>query len=182
MTQGVDPAVRVLPQAELAVLLESRRSKGQKIVFTNGVFDLIHTGHLRYLAEARALGDLLVVAVNSDDSVRRLKGPKRPIISERERAKILAALEVVDYVTSFNEDTPFNVINLLQPDVLVKGGDYTPDTVVGKDIVEARGGRVVCIPLVVGKSSSNVIQRVLDADEVAKKFKESQQGESRGAS
>lgn len=151
------------PSAELAKLLEAHRARKEKIVFTNGVFDLVHPGHIRYLRAARAKGDLLVVALNSDASVRRIKGPLRPILPENERVKILASLDMVDYVTLFDEDTPFEVIKLLQPDVLVKGGDYAVNEIVGRDIVEARGGQVLNLELVEGVSSTNIIQRILDS-------------------
>ena len=137
------------------------KSRGKKVVFTNGCFDLLHPGHTRYLAEARRLGDALVVAVNSDRSVRALKGPGRPIQPEDERAEILAALEVVDYVTIFDDDTPRTVIARMLPNVLVKGGDWGPDEIVGRAEVEAAGGRVVSVSLTAGYSTSAMIQEVL---------------------
>jgi D-beta-D-heptose 7-phosphate kinase / D-beta-D-heptose 1-phosphate adenosyltransferase len=132
----------------------------KKIVFTNGCFDILHVGHKRYLEQAATLGDILVVGINSDDSVRRLKGPDRPINTEQDRAEILCALGFVDYVVIFNEDTPYELIKKIQPDVLVKGGDYKPDNVVGRDIVEARGGRLELIHFVDGKSTTNIINKI----------------------
>ena len=132
----------------------------KKIVFTNGCFDILHVGHKRYLQQAAALGDILIIGVNSDDSVRRLKGPGRPVNSEQDRAEILSALGFVDYVVIFDEDTPYELIKQIQPDVLVKGGDYKPDEVVGRDIVEARGGRLELIQFVEGKSTTNIINKI----------------------
>ncbi len=134
--------------------------KEQKIVFTNGCFDILHVGHIRYLQEAAQLGDILIIGLNSDESVRRLKGPERPINNEMERAEMLCALGFVDYVAIFDDDTPINLINTIQPDVLVKGGDYSPDEVVGKKEVEERGGKLVLIPFVEGKSTTNIIEKI----------------------
>lgn len=131
-------------------------------MFTNGVFDLLHPGHVDVLVAARRSGDLLVVGVNSDASVRRLKGPSRPVRNETERALILAALECVDAVVVFDEDTPLELVRAIEPDVIVKGGDYNPDTVVGADVVRARGGRVVIVPLTPGHSTTSTIARVRD--------------------
>jgi D-beta-D-heptose 7-phosphate kinase/D-beta-D-heptose 1-phosphate adenosyltransferase len=136
-----------------------RRARG-RVVFTNGVFDLLHPGHIDILSNARAQGDALVVGVNSDDSVRRLKGPSRPVRNERERAYVLAALSDVDAVVVFDEDTPLELIRRLRPDVLVKGGDYTRATVVGADDVESWGGRVVIVPLVPGQSTTSIIEKL----------------------
>lgn len=135
-------------------------NQNKKIVFTNGCFDILHIGHKRYLQEAASLGDLLIVGVNSDDSVRRLKGPDRPVNSEQDRAEMLSALGFVDYVVIFGEDTPYELIKKIQPDVLVKGGDYKPEEVVGRDIVEARGGRLELIQFVEGKSTTNIINKI----------------------
>lgn len=146
----------------LATILEQERTKGKSVVFTNGCFDLLHAGHVKYLQAARRLGDLLVMGLNSDASVRRLKGPKRPLIGEDERAHILAALDCIDYVCLFDEDTPLELITALRPQVLVKGGDYTPEGVVGKELVESYGGRVELIPFVDGKSTTNIIEKVLE--------------------
>lgn len=131
------------------------------LCFTNGCFDLIHPGHVQYLADVRALGDFLVVGLNSDASVARLKGPGRPLQDERARARVLLGLRSVDAVVRFAEDTPFELISALQPDLLAKGGDYTPGTVVGRDVVEARGGRVAIIPFLEGHSTSAIVERIL---------------------
>jgi rfaE bifunctional protein nucleotidyltransferase chain/domain len=146
---------------ELRPLLAILRAAGKKIVFTNGCFDLIHTGHTRYLAIARSFGDILLVAVNSDASVSTIKGEKRPINSQQERAEALAALESVDFVTIFSEPDPYKVISALQPDVLVKGGDWPIEKIVGRDVVEARGGKVVNVPFVEGQSTTGIIERIL---------------------
>ncbi len=132
----------------------------QKIVFTNGCFDVLHFGHVHYLLEAKKLGDILVVGLNSDDSVRRLKGPSRPINGEKERAFVLASLSFVDYVVLFEEDTPENLIKAVRPDVLVKGGDYTLDQIVGADYMRQNGGIVTTIPFVEGYSSSRIIEQL----------------------
>lgn len=147
--------------AELKPLLGILRATGKRSVFTNGCFDLIHTGHTRYLAAARALGDILIVAVNSDSSVRTIKGEKRPINSQEDRAETLAALESVDFVTIFDEPDPYRVISELQPDVLVKGGDWPVEKIIGRDIVEAQGGKVVTIPFVEGASTTGIIEKIL---------------------
>jgi len=152
---------KVMTSRQLAPILEAARGQKKRIVFTNGCFDLIHVGHTRYLQAAKQLGDLLVVGINSDASVRSLnKAPDRPIVSESQRAEVLAALGCVDYVVVFTEPDPLNVITALQPDVLVKGGDWTPDRIVGRDIVEQRGGTVKTIPLVPGMSTTSLIQRI----------------------
>ncbi|MDD6185026.1 MAG: D-glycero-beta-D-manno-heptose 1-phosphate adenylyltransferase [Bacteroidales bacterium] len=132
----------------------------QKVVFTNGCFDVLHFGHVHYLLEAKKLGDILVVGLNSDNSVRRLKGPARPINGENERAFVLAALSFVDYITVFEEDTPLNLIKIVQPEVLVKGGDYALDQIVGADFVSQNGGIVTTIPFVEGYSSSRIIEQL----------------------
>ena len=146
----------------LANLIAVEKARGRQVVFTNGCFDLLHAGHVKYLQAARRLGDLLIMGLNSDASVRRLKGPRRPLIAEDERAHILAALDCIDYVCLFDEDTPLELISALKPHILVKGGDYTPEGVVGKDIVESYGGRVELIPFVDGKSTTNIIEKVLE--------------------
>jgi D-beta-D-heptose 7-phosphate kinase/D-beta-D-heptose 1-phosphate adenosyltransferase len=135
------------------------RAEPCRVIFTNGVFDILHAGHVTYLEEARALGDVLVVGLNSDDSVRRLKGPTRPVNTQEDRARVLGALRCVDHVIVFDDDTPLAVITALIPDVLVKGGDYTRDTVVGADVVEHYGGSVVIIPLLEGRSTTSIIAR-----------------------
>lgn len=143
---------------KLKKILKDRQNK--TIVFTNGCFDLFHVGHARYLREAAKLGDILIVGVNSDASVKRLKGEERPIISENERMELLTSLEFVSYVISFEEDTPYNVIKEIQPDIIAKGGDYKPEEVVGKDIVEKRNGKVVICPLIESKSTTNIIKKI----------------------
>ncbi len=151
----------LLSRADLAARCRDLQAQGRRIVFTNGCFDLLHRGHTRYLAQARALGDLLVVGLNSDASVEALKGPGRPILPAEARAEVLAALRAVDYVVLFDERTPERLIGALQPDVLVKGGDWAPDQIVGRDVVEGRGGRVRALPYVDGASTSEIIQRIL---------------------
>ena len=146
----------------LAVLMEAEKSCGKKIVFTNGCFDLLHAGHVKYLQKARLLGDILVLGLNSDASVRRLKGEKRPLIGEDERAQILSALDCVDYVVIFEEDTPIKLISAIKPDILAKGGDYAPDAVVGKELVESYGGKLELVSFVDGKSTTNIIEKVLE--------------------
>src|SRR5215207_1212513 len=136
------------------------RATGKRLVFTNGVFDLLHVGHVRYLAQARALGDALLVAINSDRTVRELKGPDRPIFNGAERAEILAALRCVDYVTVFDDISPRSLIARLLPDVLVKGGDYDLDQIHGRDEVEAAGGNVISLPFVQGASTTTLIERI----------------------
>lgn len=149
----------ITTSGELTELVEALRGAQQRIVFTNGVFDILHAGHTTYLDAARALGDVLIVGLNSDSSVKRLKGPDRPINTEIDRATVLSALHSVDHVVLFGQDTPIELITMIVPDVLVKGGDYTRQTIVGADIVEQHGGRVVTIPLVEGRSTTNVISR-----------------------
>jgi D-glycero-beta-D-manno-heptose 1-phosphate adenylyltransferase len=154
-----DPRRKILAQARIGPTL--RRARGRRrVVFTNGVFDLLHPGHVRLLAAARAMGDLLVVGINTDASVRRLKGPERPFIGQKDRAFMLAALESVDYVVTFAQDTPARLIAMVAPDVLVKGGDWSPDAIVGREVVEARGGRVVRVPLAKGHSTTRIASRV----------------------
>lgn len=152
--------VPVLSRSDAAAFSARAHEAGQTVVFTNGVFDLLHPGHVRYLQQARALGDVLIMAVNSDASVRRNKGPERPITREDERAEVLAALGCVDAVTIFDEDTPFTVISEIQPDILVKGADWAHDAIVGRDIVEARGGRVERIPVEQGHSTTSIIAKI----------------------
>jgi len=152
---------KVLTRAQLVPILDRARTQKNRIVFTNGCFDLLHVGHTRYLQAAKALGDLLIVGVNSDASVRSLnKSPDRPIVGEAERAEVLAALNCVDYVVIFSEPDPLNLITTLQPDVLVNGGDWTVDSIVGRDVVERRGGTIKTIPLVPGMSTTALIKRI----------------------
>lgn len=152
---------KILSAETLAPLLRSEQMRNRQIVFTNGCFDLLHVGHVKYLQKAKELGDLLVLGLNSDASIRRLKGEKRPLIGQEERAHILAALNCVDYLVVFDEETPYELIRRLQPDILVKGGDYTDKDVIGRDLVEARGGRVELIHFVDGKSTTNIIEKIL---------------------
>jgi D-beta-D-heptose 7-phosphate kinase/D-beta-D-heptose 1-phosphate adenosyltransferase len=154
---------KILSQDELLGMRQTLRAAGKTLVFTNGVFDLLHVGHVRYLAAARALGDALVVAVNSDRTVRELKGDGRPVINESERAEILAALRQVDYVTIFDDVSPRHLIARLLPDVLVKGGDYRLDEIHGREEVEAAGGTVISLPFVEGLSTSNILERMKEA-------------------
>lgn len=152
---------KVLTSTQLVPILAQAREQKKRIVFTNGCFDLMHVGHTRYLQEAKQLGDLLVVGVNSDASVRRLnKALDRPIVSDSQRAEVVAALGCVDYVVIFTEPDPLNLITTLQPDVLVKGGDWPVERIVGREIVEARGGIVKTIPLVPGMSTTSLIQQI----------------------
>lgn len=146
----------------LKPILQELRKIKKKIVFTNGCFDIIHTGHTRYLSEAKSAGDYLVVAVNSDSSVASLKGNKRPIIPLEERMEVLAGLYFVDFVISFNESDPYNVIKTLRPDVLIKGGDWPIDKIIGKDVVEKNGGCVFTIPEILGQSTTGIIKRILE--------------------
>jgi len=149
-------------QAEaLALLIHDLENEGKKVVFTNGCFDILHPGHSAYLAAARALGDFLVVGVNSDASVKRLKGNKRPIMPESARAQLLAALAAVDFVTIFDEDDPYQLIKLLEPDILVKGGDWDTGTIIGRDLVEARGGSVQSLPFIDQYSTTSIIEEIL---------------------
>jgi rfaE bifunctional protein nucleotidyltransferase chain/domain len=149
-----------LEPAKLAPVLNSLQKQGRKVVFTNGVFDLLHLGHVTYLQEARKQGDLLVVGLNSDASVRRIKGPLKPLLPVEERAEMLLALSCVDYTTFFEEDDPYNIIKILRPDVLVKGGDWAIDKIIGGDLVQSWGGKVMNIPVVEGRSTTNLIQLV----------------------
>lgn len=148
--------------SELAQLAATMRRDRRRVVLTNGCFDLLHIGHTRYLQEARSLGDLLVVAINSDAAVSALKGPERPLVPEQERAEVLAALGCVDYVTIFDAPDPGEVVAAVQPDVLVKGGDWPVEKIVGREVVQARGGRVVSLPLVPGASTTGLVRRILD--------------------
>ncbi len=150
----------VLDINQLIKKLEGER-KGMVLVFTNGCFDIIHAGHCHYLEEARRLGDILVVGLNSDESVKRIKGKGRPIIPQEQRAKVLSSLQPVDYVVIFNEDTPFELIRSIKPDVLVKGGDWSPENIVGKDFVESYGGKVVTIPFRYDVSTTSIVEKII---------------------
>lgn len=151
---------KILSLPALRRRLSAHRRRGERIVFTNGVFDLLHPGHVRYLRAARRLGDRLVVGINTDASARRLgKGPGRPLVRARDRAEVLAALEVVDYVTLFTQDTPYELIRAVMPEVLVKGGDWTADRIVGADVVLGRGGIVKSLPFAAGYSTTSLLAR-----------------------
>ncbi|MBI3615930.1 MAG: D-glycero-beta-D-manno-heptose 1-phosphate adenylyltransferase [Candidatus Omnitrophica bacterium] len=150
----------VLPLGRLVPVARRLKAEGKRIAFTNGCFDLLHAGHLDYLKRIKAKADCLIVAVNSDASVRKLKGPGRPIIPAKERAALVAALKPVDYVTIFPESTPLRMIRSLKPDILAKGGDWKPDRIVGREEVESRGGRVLTIPFLKGHSTSRLIRRI----------------------
>jgi len=152
--------VNLLTPPALEEYVAAQRRGGRRIVFTNGVFDILHPGHVRYLCAARAHGDLLIVGLNSDASVRRYKGPERPITPEAERAELLLALECVDAVSIFDEETPHDIIARVQPDVLVKGADWAADQIVGRDIVEARGGVVIREPIETGYSTTAIVEAV----------------------
>jgi D-beta-D-heptose 7-phosphate kinase/D-beta-D-heptose 1-phosphate adenosyltransferase len=151
---------RVLSRQAAAELAASLQAAGRIVVFTNGVFDLLHRGHIRYLQAARAEGDALIVGINSDRSVRAIKGPMRPVTPEQERAEIVAALAVVDAAVIFDEDTPDAIVRAVQPDVLVKGADWPADQIVGRDTVESRGGRVVRVAVEEGHSSTRLIELI----------------------
>jgi rfaE bifunctional protein nucleotidyltransferase chain/domain len=151
---------KALTLDKAVALAEHLRHEGRTVVFTNGVFDILHPGHVRYLQDARREGDALIVGVNSDRSVKAIKGPSRPITPEHERAEVLAALECVDAVVLFDEDDPGRIIDRLRPDVLVKGADWAADRIVGRQTVEGRGGRVIRIPLTKGYSTSDIIKKI----------------------
>ena len=151
---------KILERNALKDKLEGLRKKGKKIAFTNGCFDILHVGHVRYLREAKKTADVLVLALNSDSSVRSIKGEKRPLMNEKERAEILAALEFVDFVTIFPELTPLELINYLKPDILIKGGDWPEEKVVGREEIKKWGGRVAIIPEVEGKSTTNIVEKI----------------------
>jgi rfaE bifunctional protein nucleotidyltransferase chain/domain len=152
---------KIIRPEVLPATLALWRFKGKKLVFTNGCFDLLHPGHIDYLCRARELGDLLIIGLNTDASVRRLKGPSRPILDEESRALILASLSFVDAVIFFDEDTPIGLIREVQPDILVKGGDYVAEKVVGYDVVTAKGGSVIILPFVEGFSTTSIEQKIL---------------------
>jgi len=151
---------KIYPREKLKSKIDRLRKEGKKIVFTNGCFDILHVGHTRYLKEAKKQGDILILGLNSDASVKALKGEKRPLIPERERADVVASLESVDYVTIFHELTPLALIEYLKPDVLVKGGDWQEDQVVGRESVGKWGGKVIIIPEIKGSSTTNIIEKI----------------------
>ncbi|MBT3267905.1 D-glycero-beta-D-manno-heptose 1-phosphate adenylyltransferase [Candidatus Poribacteria bacterium] len=154
----------VLPREEIARIARRERDAGRVVVTTNGCFDVLHVGHARYLQQARALGDMLIVGVNADDSVRKLKGPERPVIPEDERAEMLASLEAVDYVTIFGEDTPCDLLELIRPSIHVKGGDYSLDRVIEREVVERNGGEVVVGIHIPARSTTDIVQRIRELD------------------
>ncbi|MGH1361958.1 MAG: D-glycero-beta-D-manno-heptose 1-phosphate adenylyltransferase [Calditrichia bacterium] len=151
---------KIVSRHELNEARAMLKANGKKVVFTNGCFDILHRGHVEYLQDAAALGDVLVIGLNDDASVRRLKSADRPIVAEEDRAFLLAALEMVDYVTLFTDDTPLSLITSLLPDVLVKGGDYNRNTIVGADVVEKNGGQICVIPLTPGRSTTGIVERI----------------------
>ncbi|MGC8554756.1 MAG: D-glycero-beta-D-manno-heptose 1-phosphate adenylyltransferase [Candidatus Acidulodesulfobacterium sp.] len=150
----------IITKKDIKAKFSKLKAESKKIIFTNGCFDIIHAGHISYLNEAKALGDILVVGLNSDESVRRLKGKDRPIVNENDRAYVLANLKSVDFVVLFDEDTPYELIKEIKPDVLVKGADYEGKSIAGSDIVEAAGGKTVLINFVKGKSTSEIIKKI----------------------
>jgi len=160
---------KILSREDLRERIETLRGEGKTIVFTNGCFDILHVGHVTYLNRAKGLGDILVLALNSDSSVEAIKGPSRPVVPQNERAYIMASLDMVDYVTIFDEETPLELIEHIEPDILVKGGDWSEDTVIGREWVEKRGGKVVIIPQFNESatdhpaSTTNIIKKIIDA-------------------
>ena len=152
---------KILDRETLQEKVKALQRKGHRTVFTNGCFDILHVGHLRYLTAARQEGELLVVGLNSDRSVAEIKGPRRPIVPEQQRAEILSGLSCIDFITLFDEPDPFNLIQLIHPDVLVKGDDWPEDQIIGADIVKADGGKVVRVPLVKGNSTTAIIDKIL---------------------
>lgn len=153
---------KVKEKEDLCEILKRLKAEGKRIVFTNGCFDLLHIGHLRYLDKAKTLGDILVVGVNSDASAQGLKGPGRPVLPLEERMELLSGLECVDYVVSFDESAPLKLITVLKPHLLVKGGDWSTETIVGKEVVESLGGEVVALPFIEGNSTSHLIETILE--------------------
>lgn len=162
MTTGGPCVGKMVSLKRLVSELEQLRAEGRKVAFTNGCFDIIHAGHVRYLKKARSLADVLVVGLNSDKSIKSIKGPDRPIVPERERAEVLGSLESVDYVVLFGEPTPIKLIEAIRPDVLVKGADWAAHEIVGADVVKASGGRLARVKLVEGRSTTNIIKRILE--------------------
>lgn len=151
---------KIKTQIQLKKILDNLKKKKKRIVLTNGCFDILHYGHVRYLEEAKSKGDCLVVCLNSDESVRKVKGEKRPFIDQNDRAHLLAALESVDYVTIFDEETPLEIVRKLLPDILIKGGDWKKNEIIGSDVVMKAGGKVLTIPFVEGRSSSGIIDKI----------------------
>ena len=159
MLNQPQPVQKVLASAQLEEVLNSYRKQNKKVVFTNGCFDLLHIGHVRYLEQAKSLGDILIVGINSDLSVQKLKGPTRPIQNENDRAEILASLKAVDHTVIFTEETPLRLIQQVKPDLLVKGGDWKPDQIVGSDFVMANGGQVKSLQFIEGRSTTSIIEK-----------------------
>jgi rfaE bifunctional protein nucleotidyltransferase chain/domain len=155
----INPKIKTIPQ--MKQLTARFRARGKKVVFTNGCFDILHVGHIRYLRESKKRGDILVVGLNTDRSVKQIKGEKRPIVPEKERAEVLSSLEDVDYVVLFDEPDPLSLIQALKPSVLIKGADWPRNKIIGRESVEKAGGRVVRVPLVRGASSSGVIEKII---------------------
>jgi len=155
------PPQKIQSTPRLKRIVSGLKRQGKKVVFTNGCFDILHVGHIRYLSKARKMGDLLIVGLTTDLSFLTVKGEKRPIVSEKERAEVLAALEIVDYIVLFDEPDPLRLITALKPDILVKGADWSKDEIIGRNVVEKGGGRVVRIPLVSGSSSTNLIEKII---------------------
>ncbi len=151
---------KIKTKNQLLKIIKKLKSKNKKIIFTNGCFDILHYGHVKYLQKAKNLGDILIVGLNSDASIRRLKGKTRPIIAQKDRAMLLAALESVDFVVIFNEDTPFNLIKYIMPDVLVKGGDWSKKDIIGADLVKSGFGKVATIPYIKGYSTTKIINKL----------------------
>ena len=160
MGGGTERMKKILTWEELKKEADRLRGKGKKIAFTNGCFDILHVGHVRYLREARKTGDLLILGLNSDASVRAIKGEKRPLVPQGERAEFVASLMSVDYVTVFDETTPLKLIEYLRPDILVKGGDWKEEAVVGRDAVRSWGGKVVIVPMTEGASTTNIVEKI----------------------
>ena len=152
----------ILSRQELSEIVRRLQIDRKKIVFTNGVFDILHKGHVDYLNKAKEMGDILVVGINSDSSTRRIKGDKRPVVPQSDRACVISNLKSVDYVCIFEEDTPYETIKMIQPDILVKGADWKIEDVIGKDIVEGRGGKVVTVEFLNGRSTTNIIKKILE--------------------
>ena len=153
---------KIISLEEIGTRVRSWRKESQKLVFTNGCFDILHSGHIRYLQTAAGFGEILLLGLNSDSSVRNLKGPRRPIMTQADRAYLLSAIEALDYIVIFGEETPFKLIQIVIPDVLVKGGDYLPEDVVGYDTVKENGGCVKIVPYVEGKSTSGIVNSILE--------------------
>jgi len=151
---------KILDRKTLKKELDMLKSEGKKIAFTNGCFDILHAGHVRYLKQAKKTADILVLALNSDSSVKKIKGDKRPLMNQQERAEIISALEFVDFVTIFSEMTPLKLINLLEPDVLIKGGDWSEDKIVGREEIKKWGGNLTIIPEIKGKSTTNIVEKI----------------------